>query len=128
MAISDELLEFWIDRVSELEGISMDADKLVEDIVLIAIAFDQDSEILSAVMTNTIEAFKLIVRDRSIGQELMGNKSVWSSYHFQSRRIRKQKADMRLVYRDSGTSIQIMGFGHRWLPQQIYDRLSLGRP
>lgn len=128
MAISDELFEFWIERVSELEGLSMDADKLVEDVVLIAVAFDQDPDIFSYAMTNTIEALKLILRQRNVGQPLVGNKYGWMSYHFQSRRIPKLKADMRIVYRDMGTSIQIMGFGHRWIPQSIYTRLSSGQP
>lgn len=128
MAISDELLEFWIERIAELNGIAMDADKLVEDIVLIAVAFDQDPDMFLAVMTNTVEAFELVLRERNIGQSLVGNKVGWTSYHFQSRRIRKLKADMRIVYRDTGISIQILGFGHRWIPQAIYDRLSFDRP
>jgi len=128
MAISNEALEFWIERVAELEGLSMDADKLVEDVVLVAVAFDQDPNIFSLAMVNVVTAFRLILRDRNIGQELVGNKAGWYSFHFQSQRTRKHTADMRIVYRDTGTTIQVMGFGHRWLPQEIYNRLSFGRP
>lgn len=128
MTISHELLEFWIERVAELDGLSMDADKLIEDVVMVAIAFNQDPDIFELAMTNTVEALKLIIRERTVGQELVGNKVGWTSFHFQSRKIRKLKADMRIVYRDVDKYIQVMGFGHRWLPQEIYDRLSSDRP
>ncbi len=128
MAISDEQLSAWIECVAKLEGLMMDAEKLVEDIVLVAVAFNNDPETFSVVMANTIEAFQLILRARNIGQPLGGNKAGWISYHFQSHRTRRHKADMRIVYRNTGIAIQIMGFGHRWMPQPIYDRLSSDRP
>ncbi|PSR19929.1 MAG: hypothetical protein C7B44_15330 [Sulfobacillus thermosulfidooxidans] len=128
MPISHEQFVLWIDRIASLEGLMMDPEKLVEDLVLIADAFHQDPETFSVVMENTFRAFQLILRVRNVGTALSGNKAGWISYHFQSHRVRRHKADMRIVYRDTGTAIQIMGFGHRWIPQSIYDRLSPPRP
>lgn len=67
MAISDEQLSAWIECVAKLEGLMMDAEKLVEDIVLVAVAFNNDPETFSVVMANTIEAFPLILRASLLG-------------------------------------------------------------
>lgn len=123
MAISDELLQLGIDQLAGLTGISMDANRLVDDVVLVAYAFD-DPQLFSAAIANIINAINLILRQRNVGTALVNNKAGWWSYHFQSQRNQRHTADMRIVYQDNGTTIRIMGFGHRWLPQDIYNRLS----
>ena len=123
MAISDELLQFGIDQLAGLAGISMDADRLVDDVVLVAYAFD-DPQLFSTAIANIVSAINLILRQRNIGTALVNNKAGWWSYHFQSQRSQRRPPDMRIVYQDTGTTIRIMGFGHRWVPQDIYTRLS----
>ena len=123
MAINDAPLQLGIDQVSAIEGIAMDADRLVDDVVLLAYVFD-DPQRFSTALTHVINAIHLIVRQRRIGQPLVNNKAGWWSYHFQSQRTQRHKADMRIVYQDTGTTIRIMGFGHRWIPQDLYARLS----
>lgn len=121
--VSNELLRFWITEVTNLQGISMDADKVVDDVVLVAFTFD-DPEVFSTIMNNVVVALQLIIQQRNIGQELIGGKTGWNSFHFQSQRKQKQNADMRIVYQDTGTTIRVMGFGHRRIPDDIYQRLS----
>lgn len=128
MAMSREQLVLWIDRIASLDGLMMDPETLVEDLVLITEAFDHDPATFAVVMENTLQAFQLILRVRKVGTALSGNKAGWMSYHFQSHRTQRHRADMRIVYRDTGAAIHIMGFGHRWILQSIYDRLSLPRP
>ena len=127
MATHEEVFGFWIDRLAELEGVSMDADALVEDVIVLAAAFNQDPDVFPVVMMNVIKAFQNLLHKRNAGQPLTGNHVAWLSFHFQSRAIRKLKADMRIVYRDTGSTLEILGFGHRWIPQEIYHRLSLDR-
>lgn len=123
MAISDALLQLGIEQLSQIDGISMDADRLVDDVVLVAYVFD-DPQLFSTAIANVINAINLVVRERRIGPALVNNKAGWWSYHFQSQRTQRHTADMRIVYQDTGTTIRIMGFGHRWIPQDLYDRLS----
>ena len=123
MAINDALLHLGIEQLSAIEGIVMDADRLVDDVVLLAYVFD-DPQRFSTALTHVINAIHLIVRQRRIGQPLVNNKAGWWSYHFQSQRTQHHKADMRIVYQDTGTTIRAMGFGHRWTPQDLYTRPS----
>lgn len=110
MAINDTLLELGIERLSAIEGIVMDADRLVDDVVLLAYVFD-DPKRFSTALAHVINALHLIVSQRRIGHPLVNNKAGWWSYHFQSQRTQRHKADMRIVYQDTGTTIRIMGFG-----------------
>ena len=120
--IDNNLIQFWISELAKLQGISMGADELVDDVVLTAYVFD-DPKTFSIVMTNVVNAFQLIVQQPTIGQALVGGKSGWNSFHFQSKRTQKHDADMRMVYRHTGHTILIMGFGNRFLPNDFYQRL-----
>jgi hypothetical protein len=110
-------------EVTDLQGVSMDADRVVDDIVLVAYVFNDPEEFVKA-MHNVVDVLRLIVQQRNIGEELKGAKAGWHSFHFQSQRIQRHKADMRMVYQDSGTTIRVKGFGHRWIPEDLYQRLS----
>jgi hypothetical protein len=112
----------WIDHVASVQGIEMDPDALVDDVVFIAYSFDQDDTFIAA-MTQIVHSLLLLVKRRNMGQSLVGNFSDWRSFHFQSQRTKGHPADLRMVYKDTGTSIRVRGFGHRHLPQNIYLRL-----
>jgi hypothetical protein len=122
MAISNTLLAKWIRRISSVQGIEMDADALVDDILLMAYAFENEDTFNTA-MTHVVSALLLIVKQRNVGQDLKANLTGWKSYHFQSQRIRKHPADLRIVYQDTGSAIRVRGFGHRWIPEEVYKRL-----
>lgn len=124
MAISDELLQFGIDQLAGIGGISMDANRLVDDVVFVASAFN-DPQLFSIAITNVVGAITRVLRQRAVGTALVNNKAGWWSYHFHSQRSQHHAADMRIVYQDTGTTIRIMGFCRRWLPEDIYKRLSL---
>jgi len=122
MAISNALLAEWIGKLSSVPGIEMDADALVDDVVLTAYAFADESTFQTA-MRSVVSALLLIVKSRNVGQNLSANLEGWKSYHFQSQRVRKHPADLRVVYQDTGFVIRIRGFGHRWIPEEVYKRL-----
>ncbi len=124
MAINDERLREWIRIVSAVPGVEMDGDALVDDIVLIAHVFD-DPQRFETAMSQIVNSLNLIVKKRDMGAELKSNLSAWRCFHFQSRRTAKHPADLRIVYQDTGAAIRVRGFGHRWLPDDIYRRLYL---
>jgi len=122
MAISNALLAEWIGKLSSVPGIEMDADALVDDVVLTAYAFEDESTFRTA-MTHVVSSLLLIVKRRNIGQDLSANLEGWKSYHFQSERMRNHPADLRIVYQDTGSVIRVRGLGHRWIPEEVYKRL-----
>ncbi|PSR35063.1 MAG: hypothetical protein C7B46_02600 [Sulfobacillus benefaciens] len=64
--INDALLQLGIEQLSAIEGIAVDADRLVDDVVLLAYVFD-DPQRFSTALTHVINAIHLIVRQRRIG-------------------------------------------------------------
>ncbi|PLR76312.1 hypothetical protein CU633_16605 [Bacillus sp. V3-13] len=122
MAISDELIEQAIDIIASINGIEMNHDELVDDVILIAYAFDQEPTFMAAISQIT-HSLHLIVKTRNIGQQLSGNLKDWMSFHFQSQRTQKYPADLRIVYQDVGNKIRVRGFGHRRIPKDFYSRL-----
>lgn len=92
------------------------------NIVLVAYVFDDEILFMTAI-TQIKNAIHQIVKTRIIGQALVGNLSDWMSFHFQSQRAQKHPSDLRIVYKDTGTDINIRGFGHRHLPSDVYRRL-----
>lgn len=122
MAIRNTVLSEWIRRIAAVPGIEMDPDALVDDVVLMAYAFTNE-DLFNTAMTNVASALLLIFKHRDVGQDLQANLTGWKSYHFQSQRIRKHPADLRIVYQDTGSVIRVRGFGHRWIPEEVYRRL-----
>lgn len=122
MAISNQLLQNAINIIASVNGIQMDPNALVDDVVLVALVYD-DPQVFQTAITNITNALNLIVQRRNIGTPLTGNLSGWISYHFQSQRNQKHPADLRIAYQDLGTSIQVRGFGNRHLPNDFYKKL-----
>lgn len=120
--ISEDMLRHAIDVIGRTEGIQMDVDSLIDDVFILSNIYSTEQTFILAV--NQIHhSLKQIVKTRTIGTELFGNLSNWRSFHFQSRRVNKQSADLRIVYQDTGDFIQVRGFGNRHLPQDFYQRI-----
>ncbi len=122
MTISKQLLADAIKAISSVSGMQMDAQTLAEDVVLVALVYDED-QIFNTAITNIVDALNLIVKNKNIGTPLVGNLSGWISFHFQSQRTQGHPADLRIAYQDIGTAIQVKGFGNRFLPSDFYKKL-----
>lgn len=122
MAIRNDLMEDAIDIIADIQGIEMDSNTLVDDIVVLAYVFDKDSLFMTAI-AQIRNAMLQIVKTRGIGQPLVGNLSGWYSFHFQSQRTQRHPADLRIIYQDQGYIIRFRGFGHRHQPIDVYRRL-----
>lgn len=126
MPISKTQLHQALDAIAGIKGLYMDPDYLVEDIVLLSVSFPNEDEFKAAVV-NTVNAIQL-VRDRSVTPSLLENHlGGWRSYHFQHRVAQRAKADCRLIFRPIENGIEVKGFGHRYIPQDVYRRLVQGR-
>ena len=58
---------------------------------------------------------------------LVGDHLGWSSYHYQHRVAQGQRADMRLEWMAVDKGIRVRAFGHRFIPEDFYRRVSAGR-
>ncbi|CAM4355850.1 DUF3237 family protein [Paenibacillus alkaliterrae] len=123
MAISDELILEWIDRVSEINGLQMDPEALADDVVLMALIFNVDSTFVQG-MNSVVRAITQLIDGVVSASQLEQNDSGWDSYHFQSQRVQGHRADLRVVFQNvDHHTVRIKGFGHRHLPSDIYKRL-----
>lgn len=126
MAVSDEVLLKAAEAIASVDGLSMDPDFLVEDVFLLAYAFPDEQEFKAAV-ASTCKALSLIIQDRvSVSSLKYGLKS-WHSYHYQHCVAQGARADCRLIYKFTDEGIEVKGFGHRRIPEDIYFRLVAGR-
>lgn len=123
MTISDNLIEEAIDVIADIQGIQMNQDELVDDVILVAFVFDEERTFKLAI-TQITNAIHQIIRQRNVGQALVNNYDGWMSFHFQSHRVNGHPADLRVVYQDIITAIRVRGFGHRHLPTNVYKRLN----
>ncbi|WP_165055400.1 MULTISPECIES: hypothetical protein [unclassified Adlercreutzia] len=126
MAISEEILLEAVDAIAGLDGLSMDADHLVEDVYLLAYAFPEEGDFKAAV-ASTCKAVSFLARGQVSSSSLKHELDQWLSYHYQHRVAQGAKADCRVIYRPSEEGIEVKGFGHRKIPEDFYRRMSAGR-
>ena len=123
MTVSRPLVTQAIAALSSVEGISMKPDALVEDAALLTVAFDEE-EAYKAAVVNTVKALKDISKERVKADALSGAYRGWLSYHYQPRVAQGTPASLRIVFKQTEDSIYVLGFGHRYIPSNIYRRLS----
>lgn len=126
MAISDEQFVSAIKAVSAVEGIYMDPNDLADDVFLLSYAWP-DSEDFEPAVANTCRALSQIAGNIVCGTPLEGRYAEWRSFHYQHKRAQGAKADMRIIFQRRDGSIIVKGFGHRYIPADIYSRLSQTR-
>ena len=84
MAVDDARLRAAVDAITDVEGLSMDPDSLVEDVYLLAYAFPEDDDFEAAV-ANTCRALTALIAERVSASMLKYEFDTWSSYHYQPR-------------------------------------------
>lgn len=126
MAISRELVRTAVEAISGVEGVSMDADSLVEDSFLLAYAFDEEDDFLAA-CASTCRALAQLVCGKVTPSDLKYDFGEWKSYHYQHRVGQGMRADCRIMYRRTDGGIEVKGFGHRRIPRDFYERMAAAR-
>lgn len=110
--------------LATIDGVGFDPNSLYDDVLALSQALPDPNEFRLAIAA-TRRALVQLSEGRIEGTPLRFRLSEWRSLHYQHKRGRGQRADMRIVYRNlaDGVGIQVRGFGHRHDPQDIYRRL-----
>lgn len=111
-----------IQKIGSIENIMMDVDSLVDDVFFLSLAYT-DAIHFHLAVNQICDSLQQICKNKMLGQPLVSNLSDWRSYHFQSRRVKKQKADLRIVFKDEGTFVRVRAFGNRHTPTDFYKRI-----
>ncbi len=129
MPISPSDIRQAIGAIADVPGLRMDPVALAEDVVLLAHAFDTDKE-FQAACVSTCHALLLLVEDKVDASDLEYPLEDWRSYHYQHRVGQGLPADCRVIYRrvedaaDGAPQIEVKGFGHRRIPEDLYTRMA----
>ena len=126
MAISATRVLEAAESIAAVEGVYMDADALLEDAFNLAYAFPDESDFLAA-CRSTCRVLEQLVRHSVSASSLKYEFAGWRSLHYQHRVGQGLRADCRIVFRDHGEGVEVKGFGHRWIPGDIYERMSATR-
>lgn len=126
MKVSSEILRRSVEVIASTDGLRMDPQDLVEDVFLLAYAFP-DADDFKAAVAATVRSIGLVRAHAVTSSALKYEFSGWCSFHFQHRVAQGARADCRLVYRLVDGAVEVKGFGHRRIPQDLYARLSADR-
>jgi hypothetical protein len=92
-----------------------------EDLACLRQAFPDDADFISAILSVGSAIVQACVKGVTCGTPLQYQLQTWHRVAFSSRPGRKNKADLRLVFRptENGT-VEILAFGHRQNPCAVY--------
>ena len=123
MPISRETVLRAAQSIAECDGLFMDADALLEDVVLLAYAFPHEDDFMAAIV-NTCNAIAFVRAGKVDASELKYGFAGWSSYHYQHRVGQGVRATCRIMFRSVEGGIEVKGFGHRRIPEDFCFRMS----
>ena len=126
MSINENDIFQTIDLLASIDGTIMDVNALAEDVYLLSEVFGDESDFKSAIH-ETVRALFQITNSEITPAKLKYSFENFNSYHFQHNRAQGNKADMRVVYKKTNLGIYVVGFGHRRLPTDVYERLAKDR-
>ena len=126
MGSESELIRWAVESLASVEGFSMPPASLAEDAFLLSLAFPDRDDYLMA-CASTCRAIERLVRGCVMASDLKYDFKGWKSFHFQHRVGQGVRATMRIVYREVDGGIEVLGFGHRTIPLDLYKRLRRDR-
>lgn len=101
----------------------MKPEALVDDLLYLTLAFPEEAAYKTAVV-NTAKAMRDITRNKVTADRLSGAFEGWESFHYQPKVGQGITADMRLVFKRASDDVFVLGFGHRYVPSDLYRRVS----
>lgn len=126
MPVDKGMLKAAIVQIASIKGVSMPAEVLAEDVVLLAAVWPDEGDFAQAV-ASTVRALEQVAAGRITPSPLEDDLGGWFSYHYQLRRTQGERAVMRVVFQPVEGGIRVKGFGHRFKPADIYHRMVLGK-
>lgn len=126
MPVDKSMLKAAIVQIASIDGISMPADLLAEDVILLAAVWPDEQDFAQAV-ASTARALKQIAASQITPSPFEDDLDGWFSYHYQLRRSQSERAVMRIVFQPAEECVRIKGFGHRFKPADMYRRMVTGK-
>ena len=124
MAISEDLLHQSIDLIAGISQLEMDPVALAQDVALLELFYEDELSFKQAI-TSICRSITQLASGMVTGTVLKQSHTDWYSYHFQYSRSQGQRADLRVIYQMHAGAIRVKGFGHRFVPSDIYERLGI---
>lgn len=125
MTVTEESLRKAISSITNIKEIHMTPQHLLLDILALSKvpAFAEDDKFNSVIHTIT-RALLEITQNPAIGDSLKNDFSGFKSLHKKSEYpTNPPHDDIRIVYQPETKQIWIVAFGHRYLPDDFYDRI-----
>lgn len=125
MTVSEQSLRNAISTIVSIKEISMNPQHLLLDILALSKipAFANDEKFNSVIHTIT-KALLEIVQNPAIGDSLKNDFLGFKSLHKKSDYpTNPPHDDLRIIYNPETAQIWIVAFGHRYLPDDFYDRI-----
>lgn len=129
MTVTEESLRKAIATITNIKEIYMTPQHLLLDILALSKVpvFAEDDK-FNAVMHTITRALLKIVQNPSIGDSLKNDFSGFKSLHQKSDYpTDPPHDDLRIVYQPETKQIWIVAFGHRYLPDDFYDRIRISK-
>lgn len=125
MNVTPNVVKHAISQISAIPNLYMDPHHLVLDLLALASieSFDSDEK-FSSVIRTLIHSIETISKYPTSGDSLKNDFYGFYSYHFLSDYpSNPPHDDMRIIYTVQENELWIVGFGHRYIPSDIYDKL-----
>lgn len=125
MNINTTLVKDAIAQISVIPKLYMDPQHLVLDLLALTSveSFDTDEK-FSSVIRTLIHSLEIISKFPESGEPLKNDFYGYYPYHFLSDYpSNPPHDDMRIVYTIQNAQLWIIGFGHRYLPSDIYEKI-----
>jgi len=108
--------------LADLGALPVDADPthVAEDIASLRRVFVGDAEFVAALAAVAHELQVAVRRPQTHGKQVHHALTGWRRCAFQSKRVPKAAADLRLVFRPKNGRIELRAFGHRRIPDSVY--------
>lgn len=100
----------------------MNSDSLAQDVFLLSEAFPEEEDFEEAV-ASTVTALEQVIEGSVDTSPLKYDFAGWQSFHYQHKVEQGAKADCRIVFKRVDEGIEVRGFGHRRVPEDLYQRL-----
>ncbi len=126
MPINKTLIRQAIDSLSQVKGLYIHPTSLVEDVILLSYAFDDEEDFMAA-CASTRRAFEQLILGNVDTSNLKYEFEDWQSFHYQPRVGQGIKANCRVLFRRIDGGIEVKGFGHRCITADFYQRMSSAR-
>lgn len=111
----------FLEGLASLPDVAINADDVYDDLEALAKAFP-DPERYATALRAILAQLRILVK-QAPGKPMQGRYAGWRRHAFQSQQRRGARADLRIVYRIEGGRAEVLGFGHRHDPVDVYLRL-----